>query len=85
MFLFNFLKFFLSVSSYKPRDRRLVASIYISTINREHVFINALSLTNFKKNETFYFPGGTFDRPSLETFAIISGNWFLLFPFLTEI
>lgn len=56
----------MSVSSYKPRDRRLVASIYISTINREHVFINALSLTNLKKMKHFISLGGLSTDPLLK-------------------
>ena len=64
MFLFNVLKFFfVSVSSYKPRDRRLVASIFISTINREHVFINALSSNKMKH---FISLGGLSTDPLLK-------------------
>lgn len=53
----------MSVSSYKPRDRRLVASIYISTINREHVFINALSSNKMKH---FISLGGLSTDPLLK-------------------
>ena len=63
----------MSVSSYKPRDRRLVASIFISTINREHVFINALSSNKMKH---FISLGGLSTDPLLKLLPSSSATGF---------